>query len=64
MKSLSLDPHESTPVAEESTQRVVRSAQPLPSGWWLLWHKIRRDHTAVLGLAIIGLLICTALLAP
>ena len=27
-------------------------------------HKIRRDRPAVLGLAIIGLLICTALLAP
>lgn len=64
MKSLSLDPHVSSPVAEESTQPVVRSAQPLPSSWWLLWHKIRRDCTAVLGLAIIGLLICTALLAP
>jgi peptide/nickel transport system permease protein len=64
MKALSLDPHVSSPVAEESTQRVVRSAQPLPSGWWLLWHKIRRDRTAVLGLAIIGLLIGTALLAP
>ena len=64
MKSLSLDPHVSSPVAEDSTPGVVRLAPPRPSGWWLLWHKIRRDRTAVLGLAIIGLLICTALLAP
>jgi len=64
MKSLSLNSHMPSPVAEESTQPVVRSARPRPSGWWLLWHKIRRDRTAVLGLAIIGLLICTALLAP
>jgi peptide/nickel transport system permease protein len=64
MKSLSLEPHVSTRVAEESTQGVVRSALPLPSGWWLLCHKILRDRPAVLGLAIIGLLVCTALLAP
>lgn len=63
MKSLSLDPQVSSQVAEESTQGVVRSA-PLPSGWWLLCHKIRRDRTAVMGLAILGLLVCTALLAP
>ena len=64
MKSLSLDARLSSPVAEETTQGVGRSAQPLPSGWWLLCHKILRDRPAVLGLAIIGLLVCTALLAP
>jgi peptide/nickel transport system permease protein len=64
MKLLSLDPHVSTPVAETSIPNVAPLAPPRPSGWWLLWHKIRRDRTAVLGLAIIGLLISTALLAP
>jgi hypothetical protein len=33
MKSLGLDVRLSSPAAEETTQRVVPSAQPLPSGW-------------------------------
>ena len=64
MKSLSLDPQVSAPVAIKPQPAPVRVSRPLPSGWWLLAQKILRDRPAVLGLVIIGVLVCTALLAP
>ena len=64
MKSLSLETQVPAQVAEESTQGVVRSTHPLPSGWGLLCHKVLRDRPAVMGLMLITLLVCTALLAP
>ena len=52
MKSLSLEPHVSSHRWQRSPrQGVVRSAPPRPSGWWLLWHKVLRDRSAVLGLS-------------
>jgi len=64
MKSVRLETRVPAPVAEESTGSIARSARLLPSGRWLLCHKLLRDPSAVLGGAMIVVLICTALCAP
>jgi peptide/nickel transport system permease protein len=64
MKSLSLETRVPAPVAEESAGSIARSARLLPSGRWLLCHKLWRDPSAVLGGALIVVLLCTALCAP
>lgn len=64
MKSISLNPQVPANVTEASTHSGSHSTRSLPSGWRLLCHKVLRDRPAVIGLMIIGLLVCTALFAP
>jgi peptide/nickel transport system permease protein len=64
MKTLNLISQDTANATEAPSQSECHATPSLPSTWRLLCHKVLRDRPAVIGLAIIGLLVCTAVFAP